>query len=171
MSYDAPWSALLGAFKFRGDVGLARSLAQLMQLAPGAAQAVACADALVPIPLTQAGFTARGFNQSVLLARCLAAQKVMPALARNHAQRPQHEQSRAQRLRNMTDAFAVVQPAGLAGKQVVLIDDVMTTGATLTAASQCLLTAGVRRLDVLVFARTEREAKHWRDNRAPPSAA
>jgi ComF family protein len=167
VSYVQPWSGLLAAFKFRGDVGMARNLAGLLHATPGVAQQLAAADAVVPVPLSRPGLLARGFNQAELLARQLAPGQVRHALQRQHFDAAQHTQTRAQRLRRMQQAFSCAQPQAVHGLRLLLIDDVMTTGATLTAASQCLLAAGARHVDVLVLARTERSPRHDNPGLAP----
>ena len=170
VSYAEPWSALLARFKFRGDVGMARNLAALMRDAAGAVASLATADAVVPVPLSRQGLMARGFNQATLLARQLAPQQLREVLRRQHFDEAQHTQTRAQRLRRMQQAFSCPRPHAVRGLRVLLIDDVMTTGATLTAASQCLLAAGASRVDVLVLARTEPRHGGWRDNPPAPGA-
>ena len=170
VSYEQPWSGLLARFKFRGDVGMARNLASLMQATPGVPETLSAADAIVPVPLSRPALVARGFNQAQLLADQLAPRRVRSALQRQHFDEAQHTQTRAQRLRRMQQAFSCAQPEAMRGLRIVLIDDVMTTGATLTAASQCLLAAGAAHVDVLVLARTE-PRDGWRDNPPMPGAA
>ena len=171
VSYAEPWSGLLARFKFRGDVGMARNLADLMRDTPGVDTALAAADAVVPVPLSRTALVARGFNQAQLLAAQLAPRKLCTALQRQHFDQAQHTQTRSQRLRRMQQAFSCAQPQAVQGLRLLLIDDVMTTGATLTAASQCLLAAGAARVDVLVLARTEPRQGSWRDNPPAPGAA
>lgn len=171
VSYAEPWSGLLARFKFRCDVGIARNLADLMRDTPGVDTALAAADAVVPVPLSRTALVARGFNQAQLLATQLAPRKLCTALQRQHFDQAQHTQTRAQRLRRMQQAFSCARPQAVQGLRLLLIDDVMTTGATLTAASQCLLAAGAARVDVLVLARTEPQHGGWRDNPPAPGAA
>jgi predicted amidophosphoribosyltransferase len=101
----------------------------------------------------------RRFNQANSLALAVAAvsgTRVDPfALKRVKPTQPQVGLSRAQRAENVQGAFAVPEAAGAAvfGRKIVLIDDVLTSGATLNAAARVLLRAGAARVDVLVFAR------------------
>ncbi|HKH81047.1 MAG TPA: phosphoribosyltransferase family protein [Methylovirgula sp.] len=117
------------------------------------------ADLLVPVPLHRRRLIWRRFNQANALAASVASacgKKVDPfALARVKPTAPQVDLSRAQRATNVQGAFSVPEEARLSveGRAIVLIDDVMTTGATLNAAAHALLRAGARRVDVLVFAR------------------
>ena len=112
---------------------------------------------VLPVPLATGRLRERGFNQALQLARQLAPQKVQPRmLLRLHATLPQHTLARVQRLRNLDGAFSVdpLCHQALAGRRVVMVDDVMTTGATLRAAAVALRRAGVLHLTTLVVART-----------------
>jgi ComF family protein len=113
------------------------------------------ADALVPVPLHRARERQRGYNQSRLLAREMSASldwPVVEALARLRNTPAQVGLNRAQRLANVRDAFCVTD-ASVAGRRVLLIDDVCTTGATLGACSQALRRAGARSVWALTLAR------------------
>jgi ComF family protein len=140
-----------------------------MMQVPGVCEALTNADALIPIPLTRQALLARGYNQADLLARRLAPRNTLAALRRVKAQAPQHRLTRGERLRSMRGAFAVAPGAPIAGRHLLIVDDVMTTGATATAASQCLLAAGAASVSVLVLARTGRPGAHSDDNRAAPA--
>ncbi|GLI92085.1 ComF family protein [Methylocystis echinoides] len=117
------------------------------------------ADLLVPIPLHRLRLAARRFNQSAELARVVSRECGAPvetmALARVKATAPQVGLSRAQRAVNLAGAFRVdpLRAAVLEGQRIVLIDDVLTTGATANAAARALLKAGAAQVDLLVFAR------------------
>ena len=162
----APLQAVVAAFvyappvdhwvlrlKFHRDLAAGRLLSLLML--------EACADAmrpaaLVPIPLHRARLRQRGYGQALELARPLARRLLIPLQAnllqraRNTA--PQSRQQHAsERLANLRGAFAAVRGAAMPA-HVALVDDVMTTGATLRAAAQALHDAGVRRVDAWVCA-------------------
>ncbi|WP_460759860.1 ComF family protein [Lysobacter fragariae] len=151
--YAAPLDRLLPRFKFHGDLAAGALLSQLM------AQAFAGLprpEAIVAVPLHRARLRRRGYDQALELARPLAAALDIPLhanlLQRIRATSPQSELSAAARRRNLKDAFAVDARAPLPA-HIALVDDVMTTGATLHAAAGALRRAGVARVDAWVCAR------------------
>lgn len=156
LDYAYPWAGVLAQFKFRGDPAWAAPLARLMRSTPWAEPAIDAADWLIPVPLSPTRLGERGFNQAERLAHALCAQKASPRLLlRLHSGADQHTLSRVQRLHNLQGAFAVdpLRVDALRGRRAVLVDDVMTTGATLHAAAQVLRQAGVTHLTALVLAR------------------
>ena len=157
VDYAYPWSDALAQFKFGGDPGWAAVLATVMRSTPWVEPALEAADRVLPVPLSAERLRERGFNQSALLARILAGSKAdHRTLLRLHATEAQSGLPRAQRLRNLHGAFAVEpgRAAALRGQHVVLVDDVMTTGATLHAATLALREAGVAGVTAMVLART-----------------
>jgi len=155
VDYGYPWADILTCWKLHAQPALARPIAQWLRASPAIAAAVAQADALVPIPLSAQRLRERGFNQAAQLARLLAPQKcLLTALQRPQETRSQRGLSRAARLHNLHRAFAVPMPALVQGRHVLLVDDVLTTGATLRGASQALLHAGAAAITVLAVART-----------------
>lgn len=127
-------------------------------LAEAGAELLAEADLLLPVPLTRRRLLSRRFNQSALLAHEIAALTgiaVEPlALLRVRPTKPQVGLSRQQRRDNVANAFAVAQgrKGAISGKKIVLIDDVITTGATAEACARTLQRAGAARVDVLALA-------------------
>ncbi|MDR2852382.1 MAG: ComF family protein [Burkholderiaceae bacterium] len=155
--YQWPWPKCIAAFKFGADPGWARSLALLMRAAPRAEQLLDAADRVLPVPLARARLRERGFNQALELARCLAPTRMdARLLLRVRETPPQSGLKRAQRLRNLHGAFALdpARAAQVLGRRVLLVDDVMTSGASLHAAARALRAGGAARVDALVFART-----------------
>lgn len=157
VTYAYPWAGLIAEFKFHGHPAWARTLAGLLRLAPGVAQALEAADIVLPVPLSRGRLRERGFDQAAWLARALDARKTRKGvLLRLHDTSPQSRLTREERLRNLRGAFAI-DPASapqLQGRRVVLVDDVMTTGATLNAACHPLRQAGAAHITAVVFART-----------------
>lgn len=115
------------------------------------------ADLLVPVPLHPARRRVRGFNQAELIARALGPRLGTPVrpslLARVRDTPPQVGKTAAERRRNIQGAFACPDPSAAAGQRVALVDDVMTTGATLEACARPLVAAGAARVVALVVAR------------------
>jgi ComF family protein len=131
-------------------------------LARTGVELVAEAELVVPVPLHRARLIARRFNQAALLARALARkaglEAVADALVRRKPTRPQAGLTRAQRRLNVAGAFAVParRRALIEGRRVVLVDDVLTTGATVGACSRALRRGGAAHIDVLTLARVVR---------------
>lgn len=120
------------------------------------------ADVLAPVPLHPRRLWQRRFNQAALMAGILANQTSIPVdptlLCRTRATPSQSGRTRLQRFENVRGVFAVrpSHRASLAGKRVVVVDDVFTTGATLSAVARCLVRAGAAHVDVLTLARVVR---------------
>ena len=152
--YAPPIDRLLLRFKFHGDLAAGRLLAQL--LADAAAPAPR-PQALVPVPLHRRRLRERGYDQALELAKPLAKSLSVPlcadALIRTRATPPQTELGGRARRRNLRGAFAVRAPLPA---HVALIDDVLTTGATLAEAARTLRAAGVKRVDAWIVAVAER---------------
>lgn len=153
--YLPPLQDAICAFKYRGKFTLAHPLAALMTRAiPGDIDG----DLIVPVPLHPARLREREFNQSLLLADLLGRQLQLPVVAtvlvRVLAAAPQTTLTRQERLHNLRQAFAIRNAEVLAGRRVLLIDDVFTTGTTVNQCAKSLLKAGVLSVSVLTLART-----------------
>lgn len=153
--YGGPVRDLILRFKHGDRLDLAPALARWLVQAGD--DCLTGADALVPVPLHWRRRLVRRFNQSAELARGvsrLSGVPMMPdALVRARATPTQGRLGRLARLRNVARAFKVRHPDVVAGRHLVLIDDVMTTGATIDACARALLAAGASRVDVLTVAR------------------
>lgn len=116
------------------------------------------ADVVVPVPLHPRRLVERGYNQAALLARAVAREtgaRFEPRALVRHVDTPrQAELGREERLRNVAEAFALRKPMAIAGRRVLLVDDVFTTGATLQACRQALETVRPKSVRGLVLART-----------------
>ena len=146
------------ALKFGGRRGLANPLGDLvaglgLSALPGAAP-----DLLVPVPLHRRRERERGYNQALLLSRCLERAWGIPVVAdvlvRRGATAPQTDLDAPARRRNVRGAFAVTNPEPILGRHVVLVDDVLTTGATAGECARSLARAGASVVGVLTVART-----------------
>jgi ComF family protein len=164
--YRQPVTKLLTDFKFHGNFASGRALG--LQLARAFSDHYAAAQALsgvrqlprvlIPVPLHSRRLRQRGFNQSALLCKMVAERTSVPVatrlLARSRHTEPQTRLSARQRSRNLHQAFSVTQQLTDPDlRHVAIIDDVVTSTATVRAASQVLLAAGAWRIDVWAVAR------------------
>ena len=149
----------LHAFKFSGKRALARPLGDLAAEHCAATLAEAI-EAVVPVPLARERERERGFNQAELLARRVAWQLGLPArprwLRRVRPTRPQSDLAASERRANVRGAFQA--SPGVSGRHVLVVDDVLTTGATLGECARALRDGGARRVGVLTVARVPHPA-------------
>lgn len=152
--YSFPADRLLQALKYGAQFALANAFADAL-LEAVANRRMPYPDRIVAIPLAAARQRQRGFNQAQEIARCVALRlgvHLLAGLRRVRDSPPQAGLDRAARVRNVRGAFEFA--GRLDGLAVAVVDDVMTTGATLAAASHALLDAGALRVDAWVVART-----------------
>jgi ComF family protein len=159
-AFDDVARKLVHGLKYRDRLELAAWMAHWM--ARAGAEIVATADVVIPVPLHARRLWWRRANQSALLARTVAEAAAKPfapaALRRIRATEQQVGLTPDQRDRNVRGAFKMLagDRIAVAGRRVLLIDDVYTTGATVKAATRALIRAGATAVDVLVFARVVR---------------
>lgn len=144
---------LVHRFKFGGRLECGRVLSECLARAL-AGRDVAMPEALVPVPLHRARLRRRGFDQAVEVARLLGRRLGIPlmpkVLVRGRATEQQSALDAVQRRRNLRGAFRVKAPAP---RHVALVDDVLTTGSTVSECARVLKRSGCRRLDIWVLAR------------------
>lgn len=164
-AYDFPVDTLIRDFKYGHHLYLGRFFAERLAQAlerTWAASDQARPELIVPMPLHPNRLKTRGFNQAAEIARHLAKRLDIPcsidALIRLHDTPPQAGLHRDERWSNLLGAFACPQP--LTVQRVLLIDDVLTTGASLSACADILRHAGATRIDVAVVARTPAPGGH-----------
>jgi ComF family protein len=149
----------IARMKYERRPDLSRPLSDLLWRAIERRAKVLGACVVVPVPLHPSRLAERGFNQSALLARPVARRLSAPfcpvAVARVRDTPRQAALDRRARLANLSGAFRVRQPERVRGRDVLLIDDVCTTGATLVACARALREAGVRSVVCSVVARSE----------------
>ncbi|AYQ30327.1 ComF family protein [Polaromonas sp. SP1] len=165
VDYAYPWSTLIAGYKFGGQHGWAGFFAGLLLQSPGAAQVFADLrpqDWVLPMPLATHRLQTRGFNQAWELCAELARQTRTQArtdaglLLRVRHTRPQSQLKRKERLANVKGVFQVdpLRAAQLQGRRIVLVDDVMTSGASIYTAAQVLREAGAAHVTAVILART-----------------
>ena len=152
-AYAKPVSQLVSKLKFRGQIQLARLFGELL------ADHIGCigspAQAVLPVPLHPRRLRSRGFNQALEIARPLSRALSLPMLTdtvhRHRDTQPQAEQSARQRERNIRGAFVPGKP--VAYQCVAIVDDVMTSGHTVSEIAKLLRQAGVGQIEVWCVAR------------------
>ena len=158
VAYAYPWSGLITRYKFNSNPGWAATFATLLRSAPWTEPALDAADLVVPMPLSVQRLQARGFNQALVLARQLKPDKTESRVLLRIKDTPaQSALDRQQRLVSVKDAFAVdpLLTLRIRGKRIVLVDDVMTSGASMFSAAIALRAAGAMHITGMVVARTE----------------
>ncbi len=166
VAYAYPWSTLIAHYKFGEQPAWAGFFAELLLQAPGVRPAFADMDErdwVIPMPLSARRLQTRGFNQAWELACALTRQSQTLAqadaglLLRVMDTRPQSQLSREARLANVRGAFQLepLRAAAIEGRRVLLVDDVMTSGASMFAAAQALRDGGAAHVTAVVLARTQ----------------
>jgi len=163
-AYDGPLRELIHIFKYQRVRSAAPLLGKLLRQAVHGT-GLPASLAVVPVPLWPGKQRARGFNQAEEIARSFCRveakdgiQLQAALLVRTRETTSQTGLTRSQRHANLRGAFAVKHPHELRGRSVLLVDDVMTTGATAGECARVLLRAGVREVFVATVARATREA-------------
>ena len=155
--YDDTLRIAIHALKFKGKVCLAGPLGAFLFDTFQHYWTAGDIDVVAPVPLHRHRFRRRGFNQAYLLVKrwTLPGETVVirELLVRTRATPPQTALDRRQRRINIKNAFSVNRPGQSAGKRVLLVDDVLTTGATVDACANALIRDGAERVDVLTLAR------------------
>ena len=157
--YDNALQCAIHALKFNGMVNLAHPLGAMLMQTFRRYWDHGEIDLIAPVPLHRHRFRQRGFNQAYLLvSRWALPEKtaiVRDLLVRSRDTPPQTGLDRRQRQINIRHAFSVSRPGHSAHKRVLLVDDVLTTGATADACAAVLLRDGAQQVDVLTLARAQ----------------
>lgn len=163
--HDGPLRTMIHALKYGGRRSLAQPLGAMLREA--ADDWLRAADAVVPVPLHPLRRWRRGFNQADDIARRLGRPVIRP-IRRAHHTRPQMELPRSVRLRAVRGAFRLVRryagraPSAVRGQRLLLVDDVITTGATVEACATLLREAGAADVRVLGVALAPQRGVHQR---------
>lgn len=146
-AYGGAGAALMRAFKFRGRQSCYEALRPTFEKQMARLLAAEVVDVVTCVPMGRASQRRRGFNQAERIARPLAEYLELPyeaLLEKCRQNRTQHDLSAGERLENVRDVYAARRP--LAGQTVLLVDDIVTTGATLSACTRVLKAAGAGRV-------------------------
>jgi len=158
--YEGPIRDLIHSFKYNQHTHLRYPLALLTLEGMSGFLTDHDPHLIVPVPLHRSRLRKRGFNQAVLLGRVISHQLSLPmltdALVRTRPTEPQIELSAAERRLNVKGAFTVNRPDHVAGKRILLLDDVMTTGSTMDECAKELKKAGAAVVIAATVARTAR---------------
>ncbi|WP_448381864.1 ComF family protein [Desulfosoma sp.] len=155
--YEGPVRRGILQLKFGGKLHWAPALGRLAALHPPTRNLLDRSEVILPVPMHLRRVRRRGYNQAALLARFAGRMCSRPvavdAVVRTRFTRPQTRLSRHDRLRNVRGAFVVARPETVAGKAVVLLDDVFTTGTTLSECADALKDAGAAWVGAVTVAR------------------
>jgi ComF family protein len=153
--FEGPLREAIHIFKYRPLQALGGPLGAWMT---AQVRLVMSLDRVLPVPLHRSRLRTRGFNQALLLAGAVSRQFLLALdydnLIRTRPTRPQVELTGAERTQNVRGAFEVKRPEAVAGKRLLLVDDVFTTGATLNECSRVLKAAGAESVTAFTLART-----------------
>ena len=157
---DAPYRRIPYRIKYHGDTAAGRYFGEILGKRLVSARHFNDADMVIPVPLHWQRKWARGYNQAELLCNVIGQETGIPVrnlLRRKKWTRQQARLDRKQRIRNLHQAFSIIDSTNCRNRCILLVDDVMTTGSTLSAAAETLLGAGAAEVDVLVLARRQRD--------------
>jgi ComF family protein len=157
-SKDSVLQHLLHQFKYRGKKEIGLFFGRMMGVAMAASGRFRCVDLVIPLPLFAAREKKRGYNQAAVLCDGISTITSLPvvknAVARIMPTESQTHKNRIERWQNIAGSFAITKSPEIAGKHLLLVDDVVTTGATLEACAVELLRAGGSAVSIVTLAYT-----------------
>lgn len=163
--YEGTILKAIHLFKYRGKIGIGRVLGTIMADFAGSLWDMKAFSLILPVPLHRSRLRQRGFNQAVVLARSVAKRFCLPldfmTLRRPGLTSPQVGLGREERKTNVRGAFRVHKPEKIAGRRILLVDDVYTTGSTLSECADLLMSAGAETVAALTLARAVGDHRRW----------
>jgi ComF family protein len=163
--YEATLLRAIHLFKYRGRIEIGRTLGRIMADFAAGMWNMDVFSLVVPVPLHRKRLRERGFNQAVILAREIATRFTLPldfmTLRRESFTQPQVDLGREDRKKNVSGAFGVRTPEKISGRKILLVDDVYTTGSTLTECAAVLMQARAEAVAVLTLARAVHDYDGW----------
>jgi ComF family protein len=155
--YEGLMADAIHRFKYQGASRLAKPLGTFLAEYEDSEFPFSEFELILSVPLHPRRLRQRGFNQSLLLARCVSRAHSIPldfaSLQRTRHTEPQTQLSGPERQKNIRGAFEVRRAGAIAEKHILLIDDVFTTGSTVQECAKVLLKAGAKQVDVLTLAK------------------
>jgi len=156
--YDGALRTAIHRFKFKGRKKLARALGVIIvqYLSQSPSLQMDEIDLIVPVPLHAKRLRQRGFNQTELLAQAISKYfgvEAKSVLARTRDTKAQFDLHRNERFANIEGAFEVIDQDSIHGRRILLLDDIYTTGATISECSKALQAAGAKRVEILTLSR------------------
>ncbi|MGB4337716.1 MAG: ComF family protein [Bacillota bacterium] len=165
--YEGAARTMVADLKYRARLELALPMARLMAAECARVGFAHRCDVAVPVPMHRAKLALRGYNQAEVLctevARALWMPQLPDVLTRSELQESQTLHDRAGRRANALRAYSCVRPKAVAGRSVLVVDDVLTSGATADGCARALLRAGAREVCVITFAVSVADARDWID--------
>lgn len=158
-SYEGAMRECIKSFKYGGNMNLLKvfeeMIASFIQDSSFFPEKI---DLVVPVPMYPGRRLTRGYNQSEIIARLVCTNTHLSAppgiLIKTRDTRPQMRLSRMERIKNLENSFTITDRLRITGKSVLLVDDIITTGATMEICASSLLRAGARSVDGFTLART-----------------
>ena len=164
-TFHDPLRGLIHGLKYHQQWPLGEFLADRLLEQERVKALLAETDCILPVPLHRLRQVSRGFNQAEVIARRLAKQcdkpLIHPLVRLRHTETQTHQHGRAERVKNLRNAFALIDEKLVRGRHVVIVDDVVTTGATLQSVARTLRPAGPASLSAIVIAIADPRGKDF----------
>lgn len=164
--FDESHRMLIHIFKYDGVVSAGRFLGRRLGECVAKNREIGEFDLLVPVPLHRERCRERGYNQAEVIAKCVSEISGIPysadIVSRSRATKSQTKLSRSERIQNVAGAFEIKNPQMVMGKSIMIVDDVVTTGATVSEIARTLISAGASRVGAICISRpSHSDSQRW----------